>query len=58
MSNFISPGMAASSTMTSDPCPTRTNAAAEIIAAVFPFSTSSSTGWVPTSGATNGSRAQ
>ena len=57
-SNFISPGMAASSTTTSVPCPTRTNAAAEMMAAVFPFSTSSATGWVPTSGATNGSRVQ
>ena len=50
--------MAASSTMTSDPCPTRTNAAAEMIAAVFPFSTSSSDRMGADQRATNGSRAQ
>ena len=58
MSNFISPGRAASSTTTSVPCPTRTNAAAEMIASVLPFSSSGSTGWVPTSDARNGSSAQ
>ena len=57
-SNLISPGMAASSTTTSDPCPTRANAAAAMIASVLPFSSSSSTGWVPTREARNGSITQ
>jgi hypothetical protein len=57
-SNFISPGMAASSTTGSVPCPTRANAAAATMASVLPFSTSSSTGWVPTSAARSGSSAQ
>ena len=58
MSNFISPGIAASRTTVSEPCPTRANAAADTIASVEPFSTSSSTGWVPTRLARNGSSAR
>ena len=54
-SNFISPGTAASSATTSDPCPTRAKAAAAMIASVLPFSNSLSTGWVPSSSARNGS---
>ena len=57
-SKIISPGMAASSATTSDPCPTRANAAAETIASVLPFSSSDTTGWVPSSDARNGSSAQ
>ncbi len=50
--------MAASSTTMSDPCPIRAKAAAETIASVLPLSSTSTTGWVPTSGARNGSRTQ
>jgi len=57
-SNFITPKTPASSTATRLPCPTRANAAAAMIASVLPFSSSSSTGWVPSSGARNGSMAQ
>ena len=57
-SNFISPKRAASSTTISVPCPTRANAAAATIASVLPFSSSSSTGWVPTREARNGRMAQ
>src|SRR5215470_2025203 len=58
MSNFIRPGMAASSTTASAPCPTLANAAAEMIDSVLPFSSSATTGWVPISDTRNGSSAQ
>ena len=57
-SNFIRPGIAASSTTVSVPLPALANAAAEIIDSVPPFSSSATTGWVPSSDTRNGSRAQ
>ncbi len=39
----------------SEPCPVRANAAADTIPSVDPFSSTSSTGWVPTRLARNGS---
>ncbi len=44
MSNFISPGIAASSTTASVPSPALANAAAEMMDSVLPFSTSATTG--------------
>ena len=43
-SNFISPGIAASSTTASVPCPVLANAAAEMIASMLPLSSSATTG--------------
>jgi hypothetical protein len=43
-SNFISPGIAASSTTASVPSPARAKAAAEIMDSVLPFSSSATTG--------------
>ena len=43
-SNFISPGMAASSTRATVPSPALANAAAEIMDSVLPFSSSATTG--------------
>ena len=48
MSNFISPGTEASRTTTSEPCPTRANAAADTIPSVDPFRSTRNSGWVPT----------
>ena len=42
----------------SEPWPTLANAAPATMASVDPFSISSSTGWVPTSAARNGSSAR
>lgn len=53
-SNFISPGMAASSATMSVPWPVLAKAAAEMIDSVLPFSSSESTGWVPTREARHG----
>ena len=50
--------MPASTTTTSDSCPTRAKAAPATTASVLPFSSSSATGWVPTREARNGSTAQ
>ena len=57
-SNFSSPGIAASSTTASVPCPILAKAAAEMMDSVLPFSSSATTGWVPTSDTRNGSSAQ
>ncbi len=58
MSNFIRPGIEASSTTRIVPCPTRANAAADTIASVDPFSSSLITGWVPTRLARHGRMAR
>src|SRR5215467_8318351 len=58
MSNFIRPGIAASRITASVPCPTLANAAAEMMDSVLPFSSSATTGCVPTSDTRNGSSAQ
>jgi len=57
-SNFISPGTAASSATISVPCPTRANAAAEMMDSVPPPISSDHTGWVPTRWVRRGSVTQ
>ena len=56
-SNSSMIGNGASSARTSDASPMRANAPADTIAVVDPRSSSSSTGFVPTSEGTSGSRA-
>ena len=58
MSNFIMPMVPRISSTASEPCPLLANAAAETIASVEPFSTTDTSGWVPTRLARNGSRAR
>ena len=56
MSNFIVPMIPRISSTASEPCPLLANAAADTIASVEPFSSTETSGWVPTRLARNGSR--